>query len=97
MLNLKAFLENVPDSMDFSSHKNSGNESGINSLLLIITFHSLEERMVTTAMAQWKRKKLGTQATRKFPILPSEEEISENSRSGSAKLYGFMFGPQMQL
>lgn len=68
--------------------------------LCIITFHSLEDRIVKTAMKNAENpctcppsfpvcvcgnKPKGKVITRK-PILPSEDELSENSRSKSAKL-----------
>ena len=71
--------------------------------LCVITFHSLEDRCVKEAYndATGKcicppdlpycvcgRKKLGGIITKK-PILPSEEEIKNNSRSKSAKLRVF--------
>lgn len=69
----------------------------------IITFHSLEDRMVKTRFRQWEnpctcpasfpvcvcgRKPKGKVITRK-PILPSKEEIEENTRAKSAKLRVF--------
>jgi len=80
--------------MDYSDQKA---HLEVNSLLMIITFHSLDESLVSSAMTQWKKRKLGHFATHKFPILPSTEEVEENSRSKSAKLYSFMFGPEMTL
>lgn len=62
----------------------------LESLLMIITFHSLEERLVSSAMARWKKAKLGDLATKKA-VTASEEELAENSRSTSAKLYSFLF------
>lgn len=71
--------------------------------LCIITFHSLEDRLVKNAFRQAEhpctcppefpvcvcgKKPLGKSAVRK-PILPSERELSENSRSKSAKLRVF--------
>ena len=68
--------------------------------LCVITFHSLEDRAVKIAMNRAKgmctcpkeipycvcgAKELGTVITKK-PILPTEEEQKENSRSKSAKL-----------
>lgn len=68
--------------------------------LCVITFHSLEDRAVKNAMNRAKgmctcpkelpycvcgAKNLGNVITKK-PILPSEEEQKENSRSKSAKL-----------
>lgn len=71
--------------------------------LCIITFHSLEDRIVKSAFKTAEnpcicppdfpvcvcgRKSLGKVITRK-PILPSQQELSENSRSKSAKLRVF--------
>ena len=68
--------------------------------LCIITFHSLEDRIVKNKFRTAEkpcicppefpictcgRKSKGRVITRK-PILPSEQELSENSRSKSAKL-----------
>ena len=66
----------------------------------MITFHSLEDRIVKTIFRKNEnpctcppdfpvcvcgKKSKGRVITRK-PILPGEEELSENSRSKSAKL-----------
>lgn len=71
--------------------------------ICIITFHSLEEKIVKSTFRKWEnpctcppdfpvcvcgKKSLGRVITRK-PILPSEEELNENSRSHSAKLRVF--------
>lgn len=71
--------------------------------LCIITFHSLEDRLVKTAFKRQEnpctcppefpvcvcgKKPQGRVVTKK-PILPSEEELQENSRSKSAKLRVF--------
>lgn len=71
--------------------------------LCIITFHSLEDRIVKSAFKQEEnpcicppefpvcvcgRKPRGRVVTKK-PILPSEEELVQNSRSKSAKLRVF--------
>ena len=68
--------------------------------LCIITFHSLEDRIVKSAFRKnenpctcppdfpvcvWGKKSKGSIITKK-PILPSEEELEYNSRSKSAKL-----------
>ena len=71
--------------------------------LCIITFHSLEDRIVKSAFKKYEnpcecppgfpvcvcgKKQLGKVISRK-PILPSEEEMEVNSRSKSAKLRVF--------
>jgi 16S rRNA C1402 N4-methylase RsmH len=57
---------------------------------MIITFHSLEEKLVSQAFAIWKKQKLGDFACKK-PHEPTQEELTENSRSQSAKLFSFLF------
>ncbi len=74
--------------------------------LCIITFHSLEDRIVKTKFRENEnpcicppefpvcvchRKPKGTNITKK-PILPGETELAENSRSKSAKLRVFERG-----
>lgn len=71
--------------------------------LCVITFHSLEDRIVKTAFKQAEnpcicppqfpvcvcgRQSLGSVVTKK-PVLPGREELEENSRSKSAKLRVF--------
>lgn len=76
--------------------------------LAVITFHSLEDRAVKTVMRQMEkpctcppsapvcicgRKPQGKCVPRK-PILPSQEEVTENPRSRSAKLRVFVRNDQ---
>ncbi|HEX8932088.1 MAG TPA: 16S rRNA (cytosine(1402)-N(4))-methyltransferase RsmH, partial [Patescibacteria group bacterium] len=56
--------------------------------LVIISFHSLEDRIVKETFKEFKDKGLGTIITKK-PIVPSIEEIAQNSRSRSSKLRVF--------
>ena len=71
--------------------------------LCIITFHSLEDRIVKLRFREWEhpctcppdfpvcvcgKKSQGQVVTRK-PVLPGKEELEENSRSKSAKLRVF--------
>jgi len=51
----------------------------------IITFHSLEDRIVKKAFVELKEKGVAKIITKK-PIVPSEEEIKSNPRSRSSKL-----------
>lgn len=53
--------------------------------LAVITFHSLEDRIVKHWMREKVLEGLGNAVTRK-PIIPHDEEIKSNPRSRSAKL-----------
>ncbi len=53
--------------------------------LAILSFHSLEDRLVKRAFADWSREGRICILTRK-PIRPAEPEFQENPRSRSAKL-----------
>lgn len=75
---LEKFLETIPSVMA---------EGG---RLVIVSFHSLEDKIVKQAMRDWKHKKMGTSITPK-PVLPSREEVRRNPRSRSARLRSFIF------
>jgi 16S rRNA (cytosine1402-N4)-methyltransferase len=53
--------------------------------LVILTFHSLEDRMVKHTFQRWRTEGLARVLTPK-PIRPSEQEVRVNPRSRSAKL-----------
>lgn len=53
--------------------------------LAIITFHSLEDRLVKHTFRDLAGKELGHVLTKK-PIVPSDEELAKNPRARSAKL-----------
>ncbi|HEU5114947.1 MAG TPA: 16S rRNA (cytosine(1402)-N(4))-methyltransferase RsmH [Candidatus Paceibacterota bacterium] len=57
--------------------------------IAVISFHSLEDRIVKTAMKEWAKQGIGEPFTKK-PIVPSDAEIAENPRSRSAKLRIFI-------
>lgn len=75
---LKIFLESLPRIMARKGR------------VAIISFHSLEDRIVKRVFHQMELDGLGTRITKK-PIIPSEDEIRENPRSRSAKLRVFEF------
>jgi 16S rRNA (cytosine1402-N4)-methyltransferase len=53
--------------------------------IAVITFHSLEDRIVKEMFLGWEREGIATRVTRKAQK-PSDEELSENPRARSAKL-----------
>lgn len=56
--------------------------------IVVISFHSLEDRIVKNTFQKWKLAGVGEILTKK-PITPGEMEINENSRSRSAKMRVF--------
>ncbi len=56
--------------------------------LVVISFHSLEDRIVKNTFKEFESKNMGRIITKK-PIVPSFLEIKKNSRSKSAKLRVF--------
>lgn len=67
---LKKAIECLPDCL------------AVGGRLVVISFHSLEDRIVKHSMRDNEKLKVLT----KKPILPTDREINENSRSRSAKL-----------
>ena len=76
--NLSEFLDKIPK---FSK---SGTTVGV------ISFHSLEDRIVKNTFRHWKSNRLGEILTKK-PIRPDFTEIQLNPRARSAKLRAFRF------
>lgn len=56
--------------------------------LAVISFHSLEDRIVKHTFREWQREGLGQVLTKK-PVLPAEAEQALNARSRSAKMRVF--------
>jgi 16S rRNA (cytosine1402-N4)-methyltransferase len=57
--------------------------------LVVISFHSGEDRIVKQAMKTWEKSGQGECETKK-PVIPHEEEIRTNPRSRSAKMRVFI-------
>lgn len=76
--NLEALLEKIPYFVK------NGTKIGI------ISFHSLEDRIVKRKFSSWQEQGLGEIITKK-PVTPSEEESILNPRSRSAKFRAFCF------
>ena len=53
--------------------------------LAIISYHSLEDRLVKQRLAAWERAGVMSRLTRK-PLVPSPEEVKRNPRARSAKM-----------
>ena len=53
--------------------------------IAVISFHSLEDRIVKNAFKAFEEKGFGTIVTKK-PLVPTDEEVARNTRSRSAKL-----------
>lgn len=76
MESLRVFLETALDTLADGGR------------LVIISFHSLEDRIVKNVFREWKQGEKGTVLTKK-PVIATEAEIFTNPRSRSAKLRAF--------
>jgi 16S rRNA (cytosine1402-N4)-methyltransferase len=77
LLNIKRGLASVPDIMEKHG------------LLFVISFHSLEDKLVKKMLIHYDKLGLGVQPYKK--MTPTAEEIEENPRSKSAILRVFRF------
>ncbi len=57
-------------------------------VIVVVSYHSLEDRIVKYAMKDWKTSDHGDLLTRR-PLKPSEEEVEKNYKARSAKLRAF--------
>lgn len=56
--------------------------------LAVISYHSLEDRIVKQTLTAWQREGAG-RVLKPFPAMPGEAEVAANRRARSAKLRGF--------
>jgi 16S rRNA (cytosine1402-N4)-methyltransferase len=60
-------------------------------VIVVISYHSLEDRIVKRTFREWADKGMGSLPVRR-PMTPSEEEVGNNRKSRSAKLRSFIVG-----
>ncbi len=76
---LEALQEGLPQSLEVI-------EDG--GRVLVISFHSLEDRIVKNQFREWEKDGKGRILTKK-PVVPTEGEVEQNPRARSAKLRVF--------
>lgn len=76
---LNALKEALPQALDVLEEKGT---------VVVISFHSLEDRIVKQMFREWVKKGSGKILTKK-PVVPSSDEIMRNVRSRSAKMRMF--------
>jgi 16S rRNA (cytosine1402-N4)-methyltransferase len=60
------------------------------SVVVFVSYHSLEDRLVKQAFRKWETEGLGKRWNRKL-LVADDEEIDANYKARSAKLRGFIF------
>jgi 16S rRNA (cytosine1402-N4)-methyltransferase len=60
-------------------------------VIIVISYHSLEDRIVKRRFLRWSSEGLGRSLTKR-PIVPGDDEIASNRNSRSAKLRAFIKG-----
>jgi 16S rRNA (cytosine1402-N4)-methyltransferase len=75
---LERFLEQLPEYLASGAR------------VVIVSFHSKEDRIVKQQFKQWKQENIATILTPK-PIRPTDQEVRDNPRARSAKLRAIQF------
>ena len=63
--------------------------SGDSAVIVVISYHSLEDRMVKRCFLKWSQEGRGMILTKR-PMVPADDEIDENRSARSAKLRAFL-------
>ena len=87
---LRIFINN--ETLELENLLNALKNFKNNSLIIFVSYHSLEDRIIKKTFREWQVNDLGKILT-KHPLIPSEKEISENYKSRSAKLRAFLKNP----
>jgi 16S rRNA (cytosine1402-N4)-methyltransferase len=61
-------------------------------VIIVISYHSLEDRMIKRAFLRWAGEGRGRVLTKR-PLRPDDTEVERNRSSRSAKLRAFLFLP----
>ncbi len=64
-------------------------------VVCVISFHSLEDRIVKRCFAAWERDGFGRNLKKK-PVIADDSEAAENPRARSAKLRSFAWGERIE-
>ena len=64
--------------------------------VVVVSYHSLEDRIIKRRFLSWKNAGLGDILTRK-PLVPSEAEVERNYKARSAKMRGFRVAPSQRV
>lgn len=91
LTNLEYFFEKLGNFFGKLSYTDIDKQLAKDGSVAIISFHSLEDKIVLEAFKKWENRKIGKMVSKK-PLTPSEQEIEENSASKSAKLRMFVKG-----
>jgi 16S rRNA (cytosine1402-N4)-methyltransferase len=68
--------------------------SGPGTLVIAVSYHSLEDRIVKHTFRHWEREEKEGVVLTRHPLLPSAEETEKNFKARSAKLRAFRFAAE---
>ncbi|MBR2207727.1 MAG: 16S rRNA (cytosine(1402)-N(4))-methyltransferase RsmH [Synergistaceae bacterium] len=83
---LRIFVNN--EAQELENLLNTLGKLNNNSLIIFVSYHSLEDRLVKKTFREWQTNEIGKILTR-HPLTPSEDEIEKNYKARSAKLRAF--------